>query len=177
MEMLNDLGWIGARFEGKEELVAPVAISTGTDDGLLVLNADGYVLEAAVTICTLEPSRNFLAALGGGIVLEIGRNPTDEGNFSTGGFGVGCGNALRAESTIEGGVGCADGGGDLSEGNPCDRTNSTNHEIEKGRMMFHVIKTGTLLFFYRLECLSLCMHCQNLDRSQAVHKNAIAHRL
>jgi hypothetical protein len=118
MEMLNDLGWIGARFEGKEELVAPVAVSTGTDDGLLVLNADGYVLEAAVTICTLEPSRNFLAALGRGIVLEMGRNPTDKGNFLTGGFGVGCGNSLRAESTVETGVGCADGRGDLSEGNP-----------------------------------------------------------
>jgi hypothetical protein len=137
IKMLNDLGWVGARFEGKEALIAPVAISTGTDDGLLVLNADGYVLKAAVTICTLETSRNFLAALGRGIVLEMVRNPTDEGNFLTGGFGVGCGNPLRTESTIEKGVGCADGGGDLSEDNPCDRTNSTNHEIEKGRMMLN----------------------------------------
>jgi hypothetical protein len=108
--MLNDLGWISARFEGKEELVAPIAISTGTDDGLLVLSPDGYVVEAAVTICTLKTSRNFLAALGLGIVFEIGRNPTDKGNFSTGGFGVGCGNPLRTQSTVEGGIGCTDGG-------------------------------------------------------------------
>jgi hypothetical protein len=116
--MLNDLGWIGARFEGKEKLTAPVAISTGTDDGLLVLNADGYVLEAAITIGTLETSRHFLAALGRGIVLEIGRNPTDDGNFSISGFGVGCGNPFGTESTIEKGVGCADSREDLSEVNP-----------------------------------------------------------
>jgi hypothetical protein len=109
--MLNDLGWIGARFEGKEELIASVAISTGTDDGLLVLNPDGYVVEAAVKISTLEASRNFLATLGTSIVLEIGGNPTDEGNFSTGGFGVGCGYPMRTQSTVEDGVGCTDGGG------------------------------------------------------------------
>lgn len=140
--MLNDLGWIGARFEGKEELVAAIAIATGTDDRLLVLNTDGDVFEAAVTIGTLETSRNFLAALVTGIVLEIGRNPTDEGNFSTGGFSVGCGNSLRTESTVEDGVGCADGGGILSESKPCDRTYSTNYKTEKGRMSFHFIKLG-----------------------------------
>jgi hypothetical protein len=75
IQMLNDMGWVCVRSEGKEELVAPVAIDTGTDDRLLVLNAYGDVVEATVTIGALEPSRNFVATLGRGIVFEIDRKP------------------------------------------------------------------------------------------------------
>jgi hypothetical protein len=55
IQMLKELGCFGA---SEEDLVAPIAIFTGTDDRCLVLSTDGDVVEVAVAIGTLETFRN-----------------------------------------------------------------------------------------------------------------------